>query len=190
MVSGGAYVAQGLLAPPLVRLLIPDDGAPVSPALEEEGVPPELVIPGGETIGAIETVFFTLLALSVMALVAALQALQAESYGPGAVERVGLGALTVLPTIAEVVLILVGYLAPLPNPVVNALTVVGFVVASVGFFALAMATLVVRVFPRWVAGMLLAGSPPAAVFLGPFFGVPWALVGYAVLRAVSGRDSS
>ena len=49
-------------------------------------------------------------------------------------------------------------------------------------FALAMVTLVVRVLPWWVAAMLLAGSPPAAVFLGPLLGVPWTLVGYAVLR--------
>ena len=40
MVSGVAYVAQDLLAPPLVRLMIPDDGVPVTPALEEEGIPP------------------------------------------------------------------------------------------------------------------------------------------------------
>ena len=79
-----------------------------------------------------------------------------------------------------------GYLVPL-NPVAQNLLVVGFVVASVGLITLAMATLVVRVLPWWVAGMLLAGSPPAAVFLGPLFGVPWALVGYAVLRAGSGR---
>jgi hypothetical protein len=39
MVSGVAYVAQDLLAPPLVRLMIPDDGVPVAPALEEEGIP-------------------------------------------------------------------------------------------------------------------------------------------------------
>jgi hypothetical protein len=55
-------------------------------------------MPGGETIGDIDSVFFALLTLSVMVLSAALHALQIEGYGPGAVERVGLGALTVLPS--------------------------------------------------------------------------------------------
>jgi hypothetical protein len=127
-------------------------------------------------------VFFALLALSVMTLVVALHTLQAESYGPGAVERIGLGALTVLLTVVGVAFILVGYLAPL-NPVARNLLLLGFIVATVGCFVLAMVTLVVKVLPWWVAGMLLAGSPPAAVFLGPLLGVPWALVGYAVLRA-------
>ena len=67
-------------------------------------------------------------------------------------------------------------------PPAQNLLVVGLIVATVGFFALAMVTLVVRVLPWWVAAMLLAGSPPAAVFLGPLLGVPWTLVGYAVLR--------
>jgi hypothetical protein len=84
--------------------------------------------------------------------------------------------------IVGVALILVGYLASL-DPVAKNLTVVGFIVATGGFFALAMVTLMVRVLPWWVAGMSLAGSPPGAVFLGPLLGVPWALVGYAVLRA-------
>jgi hypothetical protein len=66
-----------------------------------------------------------------MALVADLHALQAQGYGPGPVERVGLGALTLLPTIVSVTLVLMGYLAPL-NPVAQNLLVVGFVVATVG----------------------------------------------------------
>jgi hypothetical protein len=87
-------------------------------------------MPGGETIGDIDSVFFALLTLSVMALSGALHALQIEGYGPGAVERVGLGALTVLPSVVGVALIFVGYLAPL-HPVAQNLLLLGFVVATV-----------------------------------------------------------
>jgi hypothetical protein len=54
-----------------------------------------------------------LLILSVMALIAAVHALQVESYGPGAVERIGLGALTILPSILGLALLLVLFLGPL-----------------------------------------------------------------------------
>jgi hypothetical protein len=119
-----------------------------------------------------------------MALVAALHARQAESYGPGAVERVGLGVLTVLPTIVGMALILVGNLAPL-DPVAQNLMVVGFMVATVGFFALAMVTLVVRVWPWWVAALLLAWKTPRG-------GAPGAVardvLGTCGLRRLAGRE--
>ena len=47
MVGGVAYAVQGFLAPPLVRLLVPADAVQMDPALKEEGIPLEKVIPGG-----------------------------------------------------------------------------------------------------------------------------------------------
>jgi|SRR5215211_1155514 len=108
MVSGTSYAVQGLLAPPLVRLLVPKDVTPLDPAFREEGIPPERVIPGGMIIENISTVFFVLLLLGAMAAIAALHALQRELYGPGAWERYGLGALTSLMSLVGIALILVG----------------------------------------------------------------------------------
>ncbi len=198
LASGTAYAVQGLLVPPLARLLVPADAVRLDPALREEGIPPEKVISGGTIIGDINTVFFVLLILSVMALIPAVHALQVESYGPGAVERIGLGALTVLPSTVGVALILVGYLGDMGGlryqvladlrSVAQYLLLLGLVVATVSLLVLAIVTLVVRVLPWWVGLALIAGNPLTALFLGPSLGVPWALVGYAVFRA-AGRLS-
>ena len=197
MVAGVAYAVQGLLVPPLVRLLVPKDAVQMDPALKEEGIPPEKVIPGATIIGDINTVFLVLLILSVMVLIAAVHALQVESYGPGAVERIGLGALTILPSIVGLALILVGYLgdtgglryqvlADLRSMALN-LELLGWVVATVGLLVLAVVTLIVRVLPWWAGVAMIAGNPLIALFLGPLLGVPWTLVGYAVLRTAGRR---
>jgi hypothetical protein len=110
MVGGCLYPGQGLLVPPLLRLLVPRDAVQMDPALIEGDVPPEGIIPGERLIGDINTAFFVLLIFSVMALIVAVHALQVESYGPGAVERIGLGVLTVLPSTVGMALFLVGYL--------------------------------------------------------------------------------
>ena len=185
MVAGVAYAVQGLLVPPLVRLLVPKDAVQMTPALKEEGIPPEKVIPGGRIMEDINTVFFVLLIVSVMALIVAVHALQVESYGPGAVERIGLGALTVLPSIVGVALILVGYLDE--STVAQNLLLLGWVVATVGLLVLAIVTLIMRVLPWWAGVAMIAGNPLIALFLGPLLGVPWALVGYAVLRTARRR---
>ena len=185
MVTGVAYAVQGLLVPPLVRLLVPKDAVQMTPALKEEGIPPEKVIPGERIMEDINTVFFVLLILSVMALIVAVHALQVESYGPSAVERVGLGALTVLPSIVGVALILVGYLDE--STVAQNLLLLGWVVATVGLLVLAIVTLIMRVLPWWAGVAMIAGNPLIALFLGPLLGVPWALVGYAVLRTARRR---
>ena len=197
MVAGVAYAVQGLLVPPLVGLLVPKDAVQMTPALREEGIPPEKVIPGGRIMEDINTVFFVLLVLSVMALIAAVHALQVESYGPGAVERIGLGALTVFPSISGVALILVGNLGDIGGlryqaladlrSVAQNLLLLGWVVATVGLLLLAMVTLVVRVLPWWAGLAMVAGNPLIAIFLGPLLGVPWALAGYAVFRAAGRR---
>jgi hypothetical protein len=75
MVAGVAYAVQGLLVPPLVRLLVPKDAVQMDPALKEESVSPEKVIPGATIIGDINTVFFVLLTLSVARLSASAWAL-------------------------------------------------------------------------------------------------------------------
>lgn len=69
------------------------------------------------------------------------------------------------------------------RPVAQNLLLLGFVVATVGMWVLAIVTLVVRVLPPWVGAALIAGRPPIAVFLEPLLGVPWALGGYATSRA-------
>jgi hypothetical protein len=198
MLAGVAYAVQGLLVPPLVRSLVPKDAVQMTPALKEEDIPPEKVIPGGGIMEDINTVFFVLLILGVMALIAAVHVVQVERYGPGAVERIGLGALTVLPSIVGVAFILVGYLGDIGGlrfqaladfrPVALNLELLGWVVASVGLLLLAIVTLIVRVLPWWGGVAMIAGNPLIALFLGPLLGVPWALVGYAVLRA-AGRQT-
>ena len=197
VVAGAAYAVQGLLVPPLVRLLIPKDAVQMDPALKEEGIPPEKVIPGGGIMEDINTVFFVLLILSVMALIACVHALQVQSYGPSAVERLGLGALTALPSIVGLALILVGNLGDIGGSryqeladlrsVAQNLLLFGWVVATVSLLVLAIVTLVVRVLPWWAGVAMIAGNPLIVMFLGPLLGIPWALVGYAVLQAAGRR---
>jgi hypothetical protein len=182
MVAGVAYAVQGFLAPPLVRLLVPKDAVPQNAEPNEEGITPTLQ---GTISENINTAFFVLLILSVMALIVAVHALQVENYGPGAVERIGLGALTVLPSIVGVALILVGYLGE--STVAQNLLLLGWVVATVGLLVLAILTLIMRALPWWAGLALIAGNPLIALFLGPLLGVPWALVGYAVLRMAGRR---
>ena len=196
MASGVAYAVQGLLAPPLVRLFVPEDVTPLDPALKEEGIPPEKVIPGGMTIENINIVFFVLLLLGAMAAIVALHTLQKDLYGPGAWERYGLGALTSLMSLIGIAFILVGDLGDIGGlryqglgglrSVAMDVFLIGLLVATIGIIALGIATLAARKLPWWCGVALIAGSPPFALFLGPLLGVPWALVGYAVFRA-SGR---
>jgi hypothetical protein len=193
MVGGVTYAAQGLLAPPLVRSLVPADAVPMDPALREERIPPERVIPGGRIIENIDIVSFVLLLLGAMAAIAALYVLQRDLYSPGAWERYGLGALTCLVSLVGVALILVGDLGDIGGLRYQALAdlrpeamnvfLIGLLVATIGILALGVATIAAQELPWWCGAALIAGSPPVALFLGPLMGVPWALVGYAVFRA-------
>ena len=195
MVSGCLYAGQGLLVPPLLRLLVPKDAVRMEPGLIGGDVSQEGATFGERIIGVTDTVFFVLLILSVMALVVAVHALQAESYGPGTVERIGLGPLTILPSIVGMALFLVGYLRDIggpPNrilsdfsPAAQYLVLSGTVVATAGLWFLVCMTLVTRVLPWWAGPAMIAGSPPIAFLLGPLLGLPWALVGYAVFRAAA-----
>jgi hypothetical protein len=67
------------------------------------------------------------------------------------------------------------------------LELLGWVVATVGLLVLAVVTLIVRVLPWWAGVAMIAGNPLIALFLGPLLGVPWTLVGYAVLRTAGRR---
>jgi hypothetical protein len=193
MVGGVAYAVQGFLALPLVRLLVPADGVAMDPALKEEGIPPERVIPGGRIIEDINIVSFVLLLLGAMAVIVALHALQRDLYRPGAWERYGLGALTSLTPLVGIALILVGDLGDIGGvryqvlaslrPAAMNLFLIGLLVATIGILALGVATIAARKLPWWCGAALITGSPPVALFLGPLMGVPWVLVGYAVLRA-------
>jgi hypothetical protein len=194
MVAGVAYAVQGFLASPLVGLVVPEHAVPRNAEPNEEGITPTLQ---GAITGNINTVFLVLLILSVMALIVAVHTLQVESYGPGAVERIGLGVLTALLSIVGVALILVGYLGDVGGlrypvledlrPMALSLELLGWVVASVGLLVLAIVTLIVQLLPWWAGVAMIAGNPLIALFLGPLLGVPWALVGYAVLRAAGRR---
>ena len=198
MVAGIAYAVQGLLGPPLARLLVPKDAVRMPPTVKEENIPQEKLIPGATILGNVNTVSLVLLIVSVMVLIMAVHALQVESYGPGAVERIGLGALSILPSIVGLALLLVGYLGDTGGlryqvlaslrPLALNLELLGWLVASVSLLALAIVTLVVRVLPWWAGLAMVAGNPLMALFLGPLLGVPWALVGYAVFRA-AGRQT-
>jgi hypothetical protein len=157
MVGGVAYTVQSFLAPPLVRLLVPADAVQMTPALKEEGIPPERVIPGERIIEDINIVSFVLLLLGVVVAIAALHALQRELYGPAAWERYGLGALTSLASLVGVALILVGDLGDIGGlryqvlaglrPVAMNLFLIGLLVATVGILALGVATIAVRKLP-------------------------------------------
>jgi hypothetical protein len=97
----------------------------------------------------------------------------------------------------------VGELVPALAPAIIPLLIVGVLAASVGIVGLGIATISAQVLPRWAGAALIAGSPPAvglefmflavlgaaAILSGEIVwvlaGVPWVLVGVALLRAGS-----
>jgi hypothetical protein len=144
-----------------------------------------------------------LLPVGAMAAIAALHALQRESYGwTGTVVSltafVGLaiatGALTV------------GVISATPDlDLLFNVLVIGLLVATVGIVLLGGLTVATGMLPRWCGVALMAGSPvgvfltmlPSAALGGAFTlggtlqalgGVPWVVVGYAVFRA-GGRQA-
>ncbi len=153
--------------------------------------------------GHYENPVATMLLVGVLVAIAALHRIQKEHYG-------GWGALTSVVAFAGVAMVVVGgfsgELVPSFPQVAIVLLIGGVLAASLGIVGLGIATTNARVLPRWCGIALIAGSPPGVGTLFMFFtlpvmarilpgeigwalaGIPWMLVGYAILRASSGRQ--
>ena len=133
------------------------------------------------------SVFFVLLTLGAMAGIAALHLLQRERYGSLA------GTPAFLVAFVGVAMMFFGELRKVvfPGAGVAWLLVIGLLVATLGIIAYGVVTTEAGVVPWWCGAALLAGSPLVGFFLyifspgdeGLLLGVPWIVMGYAVLRA-------
>jgi hypothetical protein len=143
------------------------------------------------------------LPLGAMAAIAAVHALQRESYG-------WMGTVVSLTAFVGLALatgaLTVGVVSASPDlDSLFTVLIVGLLVATVGIVLLGGLTVATGVLPRWCGVALMAGSPvgvfltmlPSAASGGVFTlggafqalgGVPWVLVGYAVFRA-GGRQA-
>jgi hypothetical protein len=148
--------------------------------------------------GHYENPVATMLLVGLLAAIAALHLVQRGHYGE-------LGVFTSVAAFAGVAMVVVGgltgELAPNITWVAIALLVGGAMAASVGILGLGVVTISAGVLPRWCGIALIAGSPPGVGTLFMFStpqvmarilpgeigwalaGIPWVLVGYAVLRA-------
>jgi hypothetical protein len=137
---------------------------------------------------------FFLLWLGAMATLAALHVLQRDHYGlPGTLVAllafVGLGLMFVYE--------LVALLTEQYHPGIAWIFNVGVWAATIGSWFLGAATIATRVLPWWCGAALMAGGPLLiavgpilTVYLEPWVGIAWALVGYAVIRAGARRSAS
>jgi hypothetical protein len=143
----------------------------------------------GLLVPFLEPMFFVLLAIGVMVAITALHILQRERYGSP-------GALASLTVIIGAVLILgsnLGLTEGLPWPLPERIFIVGALVAALGMVALGIATVVARVLPWWCGVALIIGGfgfagpmlalPWTGFSIALLAGLPWAVVGYALLRA-------
>jgi hypothetical protein len=147
--------------------------------------------------GHYETPVLTILLVGVLAAIAALHILQRGRYGRQ-------GALASLASFAGLAMIGAAWsLAERVVPITLAgpVGIVCLVAASVGIVGLGIVTIGAGVLPRWAGAAVIAGSPPAvglefmflavlgaaALLSGEIVwvlaGVPWVLVGYAIVRA-------
>jgi hypothetical protein len=171
--GGIAAVVAGILWLILVFLFNP------------QGVMGDLRLPG-----ALGTVLLVVTLLAQLVGIASLHVLQRDRYGKlGAV-----GSLLALGGIAALILLFVGASLLADGGVLSAiliaiLALVGVFMPIIGLALLGVATLQVRVLPRWV-GLLLSVGLPIAVLLGIVlgaqagavaFGIFWILVGYAIM---------
>jgi hypothetical protein len=129
--------------------------------------------------------------VGAMAAIVALHALQSQHYGlPGTVAS--------LAAFVGLAMYLVGagvaYARDdffLAFPATTFLVVLGLLAATVGLLVLGLVTLKAGVLPWWCGAALIAGNPLIGFFLAIWFGgllgVPWAVVGYAILRAAGRR---
>jgi hypothetical protein len=144
--------------------------------------------------GYVVLAFFDLLVFGAMVALASLHAIQRHRYGL-------LGTLTFLVAIVGVAMIFVSEFRSLimalwqgsPGAAgVSWLFIIGLLVATVGLIAYGVVTITAGELPWWCGAALLAGSPLVGLFVysfaeGLLWGVPWAVVGYAIFRAGATR---
>jgi hypothetical protein len=140
--------------------------------------------------GYVVLAFFVLLAFGAMGALASLHAIQRERYGL-------LGTLAFLVAIVGVAMIFVSEFRNLILALwqgspgaggVSWLFIIGLLVAAVSLIVYGVVTITAGKLPWWCGAALLAGSPLVGLFLdlfaaGLLLGVPWAVVGYAIVRA-------
>jgi hypothetical protein len=151
----------------------------------------------GLLVGFRAPLFHVLLGIGAMSAIVALHALQRRHYGP-------LGAVASVATFIGVAIIVVSELTGALGYAMEAagiiLFLVGLLAAFAGMLALGAVTVAARVLPFWCGAALIVGS---FGFVGELLGgwiagasgtgyfnamvlvtgVPWVVVGYAVLRA-------
>jgi len=146
------------------------------------------------SLNYISLAFFILLAFGAMAALASLHAIQRHRYGL-------LGTLAFLVAFFGLAMIFVGEFRSFIIGVMQGspgaaafswLFIIGLLVATVGLVAYGVVTMTAGKLPWWCGAALLAGSPFVGLFLylfaeGLLLGVPWAVVGYAILRAGATR---
>jgi hypothetical protein len=148
----------------------------------------------------IERMLPVLLLLGAAAAISGLHLAQRERYGL-------VGTLASLTAFVGVVLVFVGSIVEvLAGPAFEPsllFLILGLLIATIGLLALGTVTLVVRVLPGWAGALVILGSPPFLLFVPAAFenllayetlhpllaGVAWALVGYALFRVNTPRDS-
>jgi hypothetical protein len=148
----------------------------------------------------IERMLPVLLLLGAAAAISGLHLAQRERYGL-------VGTLASLTAFVGVVLVFVGSIVEvLAGPAFEPsllFLILGLLIATIGLLALGTVTLVVRVLPVWAGALVILGSPPFLLFVPAAFenllayetlhpllaGVAWALVGYALFRVNTPRDS-
>ena len=172
MVGGVAWTAVFLLGDMLVGLL------PAGP------------IERGVQTGSVQGPVLNLLVVGAMAAIVAIAALH-TSQSQRSLRSVALASLAAFVGLA---MCLVGYgigyarddfFLAFPDTLV--LVVVGLLVATVGIIALGIIITGTKVLPWW-SGVSLACGSPLFAFLWPLIGVPWVVVGYAIVRAAGHRS--
>jgi hypothetical protein len=142
----------------------------------------------------ISLAFFVLLAFGAMVALASLHVIQRYRYGL-------LGTLAYLISFVGVAMIFVGEFRSFVIGVMQGspgaaafswLFIIGLLVTTVGLLAYGALTISAGELPWWCGAALLAGSPLVGLFLylfteGLLLGVPWAVVGYAIVRAGAKR---
>ena len=146
------------------------------------------------SLNYISLALFILLAFGAMVALASLHAIQRHRYGL-------IGTLAFLLALVGVAMIFVGEFRSFVIGVMQGspgaaafswLFIIGLLVATVGLIVYGVVTISTGKVPWWCGAALLAGSPLVGLFLylfaeGLLLGGPWAVVGYAIVRAETTR---
>jgi hypothetical protein len=150
-----------------------------------------LWVEGDWLAGPLASPAIHLLMVGAMAAIVALHALQSQHYGLA-------GTVASLAAFVGFAMYLVGAGVAYARddffvafPATAFLVAVGLLAATAGLLVLGLVTLKAGVLPWWCGAALIAGNPLIEYFLafwfGGLLGVPWAVVGYAILRAAGRR---